>query len=151
MRYAKLALVLLATGAALIAADPFVGTWKLNSARSKYKTGTPAKEQTLTISEAGGDLDVILKGTSAEGGSFSSHYTVPAGGGPGKIIESPYDSVSGKRLGANEREIIFSKGGKVVTTARSRVSAGGETLTVTVKGTDMLGKPLDAVGVYDKQ
>jgi len=49
MRYAKLAFALLGLAAVLIAADPFAGTWKLNLEKSKYKTGSPPKEQTATI------------------------------------------------------------------------------------------------------
>jgi hypothetical protein len=56
MRYAKLAFALLGLAALLIAAEPFAGTWKLNLEKSKYKTGTAPKEQTLTITEAGSDL-----------------------------------------------------------------------------------------------
>jgi hypothetical protein len=151
MRYAKLAFALLGFAAVLIAAEPFAGTWKLNLEKSKYKTGTPPKEQTLTIVEAGSDLDVTLSGTAADGSAISSHYAVPAQGGEGKIIESRYEAVSGKRMGPNERAITYSKGGKAVLTAHSRVSADGKTITVNVKGTDAQGKPEDAVVVYDKQ
>ncbi len=92
MRYAKLAFAILGLAAALVAADPFAGTWKLNSAKSKYKTGTAPKEQTVTIAETGSDLDVIISGTVADGSAImSSHYTVPAQGGEGKIIQSPYE------------------------------------------------------------
>jgi hypothetical protein len=151
LRYAKLTFALLGLTALLIAAEPFVGTWKLNSAKTKYKTGTAPKEQTLTISEAGSDLDVAISGTAADASAISSHYTVPAQGGDGKIIQSTYEAVSGKRMGPNEREITYSKGGKAVLTAHSRVSADGKTITVNVKGTDAQGKPVDAVAVYDKQ
>src|SRR6266705_4685017 len=111
MRFAKLASALLGFAALLMAADPFAGTWSLNTAKTKYKTGAPAKEQTLTITETGSDLDVTIKGTAADGAAISSHYTVPAKGGEGKIVESPYDAVSGKRPSANQREISYSKGG----------------------------------------
>ena len=151
MRYAKLAFVFLGLAAILVAAEPFAGTWKLNSAKTKYKTGTAPKEQTVTISEAGTDLDVTLSGTAADGGAIMSHYTVPAQGGDGKIIQSTYEAVSGKRIGPNEREITYSKGGKAMLTAHSRVSADGKTLTVNVKGTDAQGKPVVGVAVYDKQ
>ena len=151
MRYAKLALALLGLAAVLIAAEPFAGTWKLNLEKTKYNTGTPPKEQTLTIAEAGSDLDVTLNGTAADGSAIMSHYTVPAQGGEGKIIESRYEAVSGKRMGPNQREITYSKGGKAVLTAHSRVSADGKTITVNIKGADMQGKPVDAVAVYDKE
>jgi hypothetical protein len=154
MRYtklAKLAFALLGFDAILFAADPFVGTWKMNSAKTKYETGTAPKEQTVTIAETGGDLDVTVSGTAADGSAIMSHYTVPAQGGEGKIIQSPYGAVSGKRMGSHEREVTYSKGGKEVLTTRSKVSANGKTITVTVKGTDAQDKPVAAVVVYDKQ
>ncbi|HLM98516.1 MAG TPA: hypothetical protein VK335_04505 [Bryobacteraceae bacterium] len=123
----------------------------LNTAKSKYETGTPPKEQTATIAEAGSDLDVTISGTAADGSAIMSDYTVPAQGGEGKIIQSPYEAVFSKRMGANEREVRYSKGGKVVLTTHSKTSADGKTLTVNVKGTDLQGKPVAAVAVYDKQ
>jgi hypothetical protein len=151
MRYTKLAVALLGLSALLTAAEPFAGTWKLNTAKSKYKTGTAPKEQTITIAESGSDLDVSINGTAAVGSVIMTHYTVPAQGGEGKIIQSPYEAVSGKRLGPNQREITYTKGGKAALTAKSRVSADGKTITVNIKGTDAQGKPVDAVAVYDKQ
>ena len=151
MRYAKLAFALLGLAALLIAADPFAGTWKLNSAKSKYTTGSPPKEQTVTIAESGSDLDVTVSGTAADGSAIMSHFTVPAKGGEGKIIQSPYEAVSGKRMGANQLDITFNKGGKVALTVHSGVSADGKTRMINMKGTDTQGKSVDAVVVYDKQ
>ena len=151
MRYAKLAFALLGLAATLVAADPFAGTWKLNLEKTKYKTGSSPKEQTLTIAESGSDLDVTISGTAADGSAISSHYTVPEQGGEGKIIQSTYEAVSGKRMGPNERAITYSKGGKATLTAHSKISADGKTITVNVKGTDAQGKPVDGIAVYDKQ
>jgi hypothetical protein len=141
----------LAWGPQSIAAEPFAGTWKLNLEKSKYKTGTPPKEQTATIAEAGSDLEVTISVTAADGTTTMAHYIVPAQGGEGKIIQSPYESVSGKRMGPNQLDITLSKGGKVALTAHNRISADGKTRTINVNGTDMQGKPIDAVVVYDKQ
>jgi len=46
---------------------------------------------------------------------------------------------------------MYTKGGKVVLTVRTRVSADGKTMTTTVKGTDAAGKAVDGSAVYDKQ
>ena len=54
-------------------------------------------------------------------------------------------------MGENQREVRYSKGGKVTLTVHSRVSADGKTLTTTVKGTDMQGKPVEGTAVYDKR
>src|SRR5258708_36669248 len=101
MRYAKLGFALLGLAAVLIAAEPFAGTWKLNLEKTKYNTGTPPKEQTLTIAEAGSNLDVTLSGTASDGSAIASHYTGPAQGGGGRVIQSPSEAGSGKRMGPN--------------------------------------------------
>ena len=151
MRYVRLALVLLAVAGALVAADPFVGTWKVNPAKSKYTSGAGPKEQTVTISEAGGDLDITVKGTAMDGKPISSHFTIPASGGPGKLIESPYEAVSGKRMGADERETSYTKGGKVVYTTHAKLSKDGRTLTVHSKGASPTGQMVDGTVTYEKQ
>jgi hypothetical protein len=132
--------------------NPFVGTWKLNPAKAKYKSGAPPQEATATISQSGSDLDIALKVRPASGAPISAHYTVPENGGTGKIIESSsYDAVSAKRLNANERETSYSKGGKVVLTVRTTVSKDGKTLNSAVKGTDPAGQVVDGTSVYEKQ
>jgi hypothetical protein len=150
MRCAKLVLMLLGPAIALTAADPFVGTWKLNPAKAKYTAGTGPQQLTVTISESGSDLDIVEKGTGASGAPVSNHYTVPAKGGVGKVIEGPYDMVSSMRLNPGEQEIIFSKAGKTVFTVRSRVSKFA-TLTNAVNGTNIAGQTVDGVNTFEKQ
>ena len=152
MRYTRLMLVLLVFASTLCAADSFVGTWKMNPAKTKYKMGTAPKEQTVTITETGSDLNVKVAGTATDGSKISIAYTVPSAGGTGKILEpSAYDGISGKRIGANEREISYMKGGKSVYTAHSKVSADGSSLSVASKGVNPMGQTVEADVVYDKQ
>ena len=150
MRYAKLAFVLLAFAATALAADPFVGTWKMDTAKSKYRKGTLPKEQTVAISEEGRDLHVIAKGTGGDDRPISTHYAVPTAGGNGKLIESPYDSVRSKSNG-NTRENQFIKSGKVVYTTKAKRSADGKSMTVTVKGTNPNGQMVEGTHYYQKQ
>jgi hypothetical protein len=153
MRYTKLLLVLLGFAATLSAADLFAGTWKMNPAKAKYSVGKAPKEQTITITEAGSDLDVKIEGTAADGSKISFGYTIPAAGGTGKVVAALpfYDGVSGKRVRPNERIVSYMKGGKAVFTARSRVSADGSTLSVSSKGLSASGQTVDANVVYDRQ
>jgi hypothetical protein len=145
-------LVLLVFASTLCAADPFVGTWKMNPAKTKYKVGTAPKEQTVTITETGSNLNVKVAGTAADGSKISIGYTVPTAGGPGKMMaSSAYDGISGKRIGANEREMTYMKGGKSVYTVHSKVSADGNSLSVASKGLNPMGQTVDADVVYDKQ
>jgi hypothetical protein len=151
MRYTKLILMLLGFAAVLCAADPYVGTWKMNLAKTKYKAGTEPKEQTITITEAGSDMTVAVAGTAADGSKIALSYTIPATGGPGKIQSSAYDGISSKRIGPSEREVMYMKGGKTVYTAHSKVSADGNSITVHSKGVNALGQTVDATAFYDKQ
>jgi hypothetical protein len=152
MNYTKLTFALLAFATTLLAADPFVGTWKMDSAKTKYKEGTAPKEQTITITEMGKDLNVKVAGTAADGSPIAMSYSVPAGGGEGKLIEgSAYDGVSGKRHGANEREMMYKKGGKTVYTVHSKVTDDGNTMVATAKGINVLGQKVEAETYYDKQ
>jgi hypothetical protein len=76
--------VLRAFSTELVAADLFVGTWKLNSAKTKSKIGMPPKQQTVAFSEEGSDLHVMVRGTSADGKAISTHFTRIYGWNPGR-------------------------------------------------------------------
>jgi hypothetical protein len=128
-------------------------SWNLEakSSQVKFKTGAPYQEATLVLSESGNDVGVAAKLRPAGGAPISIHYTVPANGDAGKLIEGSYDAVSSKRLNDTERETSYSKGGKVVYTVRSEVSKDGKTLTTRGKGTNSTRQKVDGVTVYDKQ
>lgn len=153
MRMARRTITIAAVLAtALIAADPYAGTWKLEPAKSHYKTGAAPRDQTVTITEAGGELDVVVKATASDGSPVSSHFVIPVAGGIGKVVESKaYDGVTGKRIGPNERETAYMKGGKVVYTVRSKVSADGKTLNTNVKGLNAAGQTVEGTSVSTRQ
>src|SRR5207244_12201961 len=103
------------------------------------------------FSEEGADLHVMVKGMSADGQAINNHFVVPTAGGNGKIVESSYDGVSAKSVGANERDTMFTKGGKVVYTAKAKRSRDGKPMTINVKGTNVAGQIVDGRAVYDKK
>jgi hypothetical protein len=152
MKHTRLAFALLASAMTLVAADPFVGTWKLNSAKTKYKEGTAPKEQSVTITESGKDLIIKVAGVAGNGSPIALSYSVPATGGEGKLIEGTgYDGIAGKRHGANERETLYKKGGKTVYTTHAKITDDGNTLAVTTKGINPVGQKVEGETVYDKQ
>lgn len=131
--------------------NPFVGTWKLNLAKSK-DTGVFPKEETLTVQLAGDQRRVAIDGTATNGSPISFKYEVPDKGGAGKVLAGgPYDGVSGKRIDDNTREVSYLKGGKEVLQLRTVVSKDGNTMRLTVEGTDAQGKPVSGVAVFEKQ
>jgi hypothetical protein len=145
------ALVLLTLATPLLASDPFAGTWTLNSAKTKYTTGTPPKNVTIVIEEQGANLQVTATGTSSDGSPISVKYTVPVKGGMGTVQQGDFDSVNSKRVSARVRDNTFMKDGKEIRTRHVVASADGKSLSTTVKGTSLDGKAAAGVDFYDRQ
>lgn len=144
-------LVVLAFAGAMFTADPFVGTWKLNLAKSKYPDGMVPKDQTVVVSEEGEKIHVTVTGTNADGSSMLIKYTVPQNGGSGQVQEGPFDGVSWQVVSAYVRDISTLKGGKQISSHRGVVSKDRKILKVTVNGTDAHGKPIPELETFEKQ
>src|SRR5690348_6888770 len=112
---------LLALATTLSAASPWVGTWKLNHAESKYTTSALPKDETIVIEEQGDDLQTTVTGTFADGSPISLKYTLPKEGGPGEMQEGPFDAVSSKLINSHTREVTYKKAGKVMRSSHSNV------------------------------
>ena len=148
----KLMILFLGIAATAWCADPFVGTWKMDVAKSHYTTGTAPKSQTVTFTESGGNLDTSVAVTTADGTDISYQFTVPMKGGTGTVVKGVgFDGVSGKRINANTRETTLTQAGKTVRTAHLSVSKDGKTLHTTIKGVDPQGKPVNATLVSERQ
>ena len=144
-------LALLAFTTSLLAQSPFAGTWKLDTAKTKYSSGQPPKDVTLVIEEQGDNLQVTATGTNADGSPLSLKYTVPLKGGEGHLESNAYDSISTKMVSPTVRVNTYLKAGKVVTTRRIVVSKDGKTMTSTVKGLNLAGQTVTGTDVFDKQ
>jgi hypothetical protein len=136
----------------LSAVDAFVGTWRLNPAKSKY-SAREIKDATLVIEEQGDNYQVIVSGTYANGSRLSVKYTMPKRGGAGQVQEGGngmFDAVASKRISSTERETTYMKDGKYAGTRRSVVSRRTR-MTNTFKGTNAEGIPVTSVQVFEKQ
>ena len=133
--------------------DPHVGVWKLNVAKSKYTPGPVPKSGTTRIEAAGSGTKVIVDQVLADGTSLHWEFTAGYDGKDSPITgNNPNaDTVSRTRTNATTVQTIQKKGGKVVATQTSEVSADGKTRTVSTKGVDGKGAPMNNVAVYEKQ
>ena len=150
----KLPAAILFMGFALSAqaADPIVGTWKLNVAKSTYSPGPAPKSLTAKIEAAGKGEKLTADGVRGDDTPIHVEYTAQYDGKDYPISGSPTaDTVSLKRLDANTTERIDKKGGKVTQTVTRKRSSDGKTATVTYKGTDAKGQPFNNVAVFEKQ
>src|SRR5205814_4785761 len=130
------------------AADPFMGTWKLNEKKSKLAPGN-GKNDTVTYSNTMmGRVKVTVDGTSPDGKPAHNAWT---GKFDGKDYPVTGDPTSDSRAytKANDRtlEMTVKKDGKVTGTGRVAVSADGKSRTVTLNGTNAKGKKFKSTAV----
>lgn len=152
MLCAKFAFATLVLAGSLLAADPAVGTWKLNVAKSKYSPGPPPKSATVTYEASGEGIRRTGQTVNADGQTTSFEYTAQYDGKDYPVKGNPNaDSISLKRVNDRTVEGTLKKEGKVTTNVRRVVSADGKTLTITVKGKNAQGQNVNNVSVYEKQ
>jgi hypothetical protein len=133
-------------------ANPRVGSWELNVAKSKYSPGPGPKSQTLKIEAVGEGEQVTSETISATGAKTAQTYTANYDGKPNPLKGSEIaDMVSLKRIDSNTSERTDTKHGKVVQTLTRVVSADGKTMTVTIKGTNAQGQTVNNVVVFEKR
>jgi hypothetical protein len=136
-------------------ADNSLGTWKANTAKSKYTPAPwPVKSLTVTREAAPGGVKVTNTGTRTDGSAINASYTAKYDGSSSEVTGegSPYDSISVKQGDANTftYEAKNSKT-KYRVSGRMVISGNGKTMTTTASGVDGDGKPVTLKLVYDKQ
>ena len=145
--------VALAGTALAQAADPQIGNWTLNVAKSTFSPGPAPRGGTTKIEAAGAGAKLVVDQTTADGTARHWEFTANYDGKDVPIVGNnpDADTVARTRVNANTVETISKKAGKVVTTQQSTVSADGKTRTVTTKGVNAAGKPVNNVAVYERQ
>ena len=144
------AVLCLAAAVVCFAADEFIGTWKLNEAKSKIDSGP--KNTTVIYEAAGDSVKVTTDGTGSDGKPSHSEWTGKFDGKDYPVTGDPNaDTRSYKKVNDHTLAFTNKKGDKVTITGRGVVSADGKTRTVTISGTDSKGKKYASTVVYDKQ
>jgi hypothetical protein len=144
-----------ATGVLAVAQsqDPFVGSWRLNVAKSKYSPGPAPKSITSTYEAAGQGYRVSVKNEPASGAVQQYSYTTSLDGKDSPVTGTNpnADTVAVKRIDTHTLELVSKKGGKTTTTQRNVVAKDGKTRTVTTTGVDAQGQKVNNVAVFEKQ
>jgi hypothetical protein len=135
-----------------LAAENWLGTWKLNVEKSSFVPGPGPKSLTLNFEATKDGIKFTSDGVNAEGKPIHSQYVSKFDG-----QEVPYkgnpdaDTASPKKIDDNSYENIWKKDGKTTITGKLVVSEDGKTLTVTHTGTDAKGRTVNSTISYDKQ
>lgn len=149
MKYLGMIFVALLTAFAISAQttdqSPFIGTWKLNVAKSKVDPGPPMKNETVTIGEG----KVSVEGLQADGTTTESWSYSYSEGQETPITGMDNSSVTEKRHG-NVVEHTWKLNGAHYT-GKGVLSKNGRVMTYTLDGTNPQGQHEHDVLVYDKQ
>lgn len=136
----------------LVASDPFAGTWKLNSAETKYTAGHAPRAVTLVIEEQDANLQVTATGTNFDGSPLSVKYLVPIEGGTATVQAGEgFDAITIKKVSDRVRENSYTRGGVETITRKMSVSEDGKTMKSVVNGTNAKGIKVNGIDVFDKQ
>jgi hypothetical protein len=136
---------------AFAADNPNMGTWKLNEAKSKFSPGSP-KNTTVVYAAAGDDIRVTVDGVDSQGKPTHNEWTGKFDGKDYPLLGDPgADTRSYKKISDRKTELTNKKDGKPTATGTIVISADGKSRTLTVKGTNSMGKEVTQTAVYDKQ
>src|SRR5438067_5098398 len=132
------------------AANPQMGMWKLNEAKSKMPPGM-GKNTMVNYEEQKDKVKVTVDGVGKDG---KATHSVWVGKFDGKAYpvkgNLPYNSVAYKMVNDRTNDITVMKDGKIGWTGQITVAADGKSRTVTINGTDANGKKFKGKAVYDK-
>src|ERR1700719_4406711 len=151
-RSTVLTLVMLFVGLVMcFAANPSLGTWKLNEAKSKLSPGLP-KNLTVKYEAVGDSIKATVDGVDPKGNPTHNEWTGKFDGKDYPVTGDPSSNMrSYKMVDDNTLDLTVKKGGKVTMSGKIVTSADGKTRTLTASGTDPMGKKIERTYVYDKK
>jgi hypothetical protein len=124
-----------------------VGTWKLNTARSKYEPGPVPTSATVIIGEGN---KIMFSEETADGKSTSWSVLPTADGTPAPIVGAENSTLVEKRIDGRHVEDTWKFESRTLI-GKSAISKNGETMTYTLTGTGSDGKPVHEVQIWEKQ
>ena len=99
-------LAVLVSGVLLAQDSSLIGTWKLNTAKSKYSLAPGPQNVTLTYEAQGNSVKVSSEGTAADGSSTAWSYTADYDGNDNQVsgtgVPSGADTIALKRRRTTE-------------------------------------------------
>jgi len=133
------------------AADPNVGSWKLNEAKSTIAPGAP-KNLTVVYTAVGDSYKCVVDGVDGAGKPTHNEWTGKFDGKDYPVTGDPSaDTRSLQLTSPGNYALTNKKGGKKVVTGTVVFAADNKTRTLTTHMTDAAGKELTSVAVFERQ
>jgi hypothetical protein len=133
----------------------YMGTWKLNVAKSTYQPGPGPKESTRVHEDRGAGFVLIsTDSVNAQGAKTHGAYVYKPDGKEYPVAGANQPGAATIALIAvDPLTVTFTQklDGKVTSTGTRTVSKDGKTMTIVTKGTNAQGQPTNTSAFYDKQ
>jgi hypothetical protein len=143
---------LILSSSVAMAAENWLGTWKMDAAKTKVSPGPAPKSLDLKWEATPAGTKFTSDGTGADGKPNHSAYVskfdgkdVPYEGNPDADMCAPM------KVDDNTYTNTWKKAGKPTITAKVVVSADGKTMTITQTGMNAKGQAVNNTFVYTKQ
>jgi archaellum component FlaF (FlaF/FlaG flagellin family) len=139
-----------------MAADPSVGTWKLNIAKSKMPPSAqaPPKEETQVVQEVGDEMQVTVTGVRTDGSAISDKHSSSKNGGLVTFQKGAppagYSAIY-TLIAPGDSYTTILQDGKQIAVVHAVVSKDGKTNRWTITGMDAQGKPIEGLEIWDRQ
>ncbi len=143
---------LVLSSSVVLAAENWLGTWKLDTAKSKFSPGPGPRSLTLKWEATPDGVKFTGDGVNADGKAARSMYVTRYDGKDVPYEGNPdADMASARKIDDNSYDNTWKKGGKPTIMAKVVVAADGKTMTITQTGTNAKGEAVNNVIVYNKQ
>jgi hypothetical protein len=133
----------------------YMGTWKLNVAKSTYESAPPPKEGTRIHEDRGGGFVLIIQdGVNSQGTKTHSEYIYKPDGKDYPLAAPGQTGVQRIALKAVDAMTVtyqIKVDGRVVMDGKRIVSKDGRTMTLEQTGTNPQGQKVHSIAFYDKQ
>lgn len=140
-----------AVGALAQTQPVYVGTWKINLAKSDYGAATPPRTYTASFKAVENGFSCITDQVTSDGKAVHYEYTVKFDGRDYPVMGYPrYDAISVKKLDDRSWDWSMKKDGVVVSAGTTSYSPDGKVRTLTWSSTDATGKTFEVKAIFDR-
>ena len=134
-------------------ADPIIGTWVLNVAKLKFSPGPAPKSESRTYVVAGKEIKATSTGVGADGKPTAGEWMIVNDGRDTQLTGNP-----DAECAFAEENRRFLHGVHLEESRQSghhwharTISRDGSVMTITNKGTNAKGQPINDVLVFEKR
>ena len=154
MRTHAIRLVVLMAGVAVAAwgAEPVIGIWELDVAKSTYQPGPAPTSQLRTYEATPDGIKVTIVTVDADGRTTTIEHPANFDGKDYPVTGSGGSyAISMTKLNDYQSESTLTHASKTIGKATRTVAPDGKTMIVTYTGIDRMGQQVDNVAIYNKE